>query len=511
MTAQRHRGLTEQAANAAVDQACRLLRLPTIGTQFSRYGRCGRPRADVLPRVSRRAAHGRVRRPGPTSLRSPHQGRRVPAGEVVARPRLRHQLQRRPGRHPPPLATCEWVKKGLPLCLIGDSRYRQITPADRTGTEAAMNGFRVRCTLATKLVNELVGAADDIVLAKTIARYGRVDLLCIDELGYMELDRRGAELFFQVLTEREEKASVAIASNESFGGWTKTFTDPRLCAAIVDRLTYRRRPDHPGRARRDLRPPRLKGGSVAWPDIVRQHQHRSHRGPATCPGHQHTKPSSSKTCPGYEHSSTPVRTSRTTTGTVGLFCATPSMSNTTVTSRPVSRCTPTLRRSYSHAEPTHSDAATACRSSRKQKSAGTGSPPKSCAVGSTADTSCPGTLERGHFSPTLIMTPLASAVITDKHLRSTHTAKTRRHSRILRTGVRGEWSGSPVAWCAGVSGAGSWCRVLEDRLTAAEADCCFEDVGIGFVLHRVRSGAADRFAAIGSTSASTLRLAPHLS
>ncbi len=72
----------------------------------------------------------------------------------------------------------------------------------------------------------------------TIARYGRVDLLCIDELGYMELDRRGAELLFQVLTEREEKNSVAIASNESFGGWTKTFTDPRLCAAIVDRLTF---------------------------------------------------------------------------------------------------------------------------------------------------------------------------------------------------------------------------------------------------------------------------------
>ena len=58
------------------------------------------------------------------------------------------------------------------------------------------------------------------------------------ELGYMELDRRGAELLFQVLTEREEKNSIAIASNESFSGWTKTFSDPRLCAAIVDRLTF---------------------------------------------------------------------------------------------------------------------------------------------------------------------------------------------------------------------------------------------------------------------------------
>jgi len=54
----------------------------------------------------------------------------------------------------------------------------------------------------------------------------------------MELDRRGAELLFQVLTEREERSSVAIASNESFSGWTRTFTDPRLCAAIVDRLTF---------------------------------------------------------------------------------------------------------------------------------------------------------------------------------------------------------------------------------------------------------------------------------
>jgi len=88
----------------------------------------------------------------------------------------------------------------------------------------------VKYTLATKLVNELVEVADERQVAKTIARYGRVDLLCIDELGHMELDRRGAELLFQVLTEREERSSIAIASNESFSGWTKTFTDLRLCA-----------------------------------------------------------------------------------------------------------------------------------------------------------------------------------------------------------------------------------------------------------------------------------------
>lgn len=90
-----------------------------------------------------------------------------------------------------------------------------------------MAGFRVKYTLAAKLVNELVEAADDMALTKTIARYGRVDLLCIDELGYMALDKRGAELLFQVLTEREEKASVAIASNEAF---SKAHMFTRTCA-----------------------------------------------------------------------------------------------------------------------------------------------------------------------------------------------------------------------------------------------------------------------------------------
>ena len=110
------------------------------------------------------------------------------------------------------LARCEWIKKGEPLCLIGDSGTGKTHLLIGLGTAAAQDGFRVRYTLATKLVNELVEAADERQLAKTIARYGRVDLLCIDELGYMQLDRRGAEMLFQVLTEREETASVAIAS-----------------------------------------------------------------------------------------------------------------------------------------------------------------------------------------------------------------------------------------------------------------------------------------------------------
>jgi DNA replication protein DnaC len=217
MTVQRHRGLTEQAAQAAVDQACRMLRLPTIRGQFPELAEAAAREQmsylGFLAELLMAACDDRARR---------RSERRIKAAAFPRTKSLRaFDYDANPNIDPAvihTLATCEWVTKGQPLCLIGDSGTGKSHLLIALGTEAAMKGFRVKYTLATKLVNELVEAADDMVLNKTIARYGRVDLLCIDELGYMELDRRGAELLFQVLTEREEKNSLAIASNDSFGG-----------------------------------------------------------------------------------------------------------------------------------------------------------------------------------------------------------------------------------------------------------------------------------------------------
>ncbi|MBX7267512.1 IS21-like element helper ATPase IstB [Micromonospora sp. Llam7] len=233
----RHRGLTEQAADAAIDSACRLLRLPTIRGQFpdlaEAAARDQMTYRGFLAELLMAECDDRARR---------RSERRIKAAAFPRDKSLRaFDFDANSNVDPAvvhTLASCDWVRKGLPLCLIGDSGTGKSHLLIALGSEAAMAGFRVRYVLATKLVNELVEAADDKMLVKTIARYGRVDLLCIDELGYMELDKRGAELLFQVLTEREEKASVAIASNEAFSAWTKTFTDPRLCAAIVDRLTF---------------------------------------------------------------------------------------------------------------------------------------------------------------------------------------------------------------------------------------------------------------------------------
>ncbi|WP_336672233.1 IS21-like element helper ATPase IstB [Tsukamurella sp. USMM236] len=234
----RRGGLTEEAALAAVDQACRRLRLPTVRSMIDQHLTAAAKQqlsyqgflAELLlAEVDDRDRRSTVRRVKAAGF--PRE-KWLADFDFDANPDIEaatiHQL-----------ATGDWIRHGLPLCLIGDSGTGKSHLLIGLGTAAAEQGFRVRYTLATKLVNELVEAADEKQLAKTINRYGRVDLLIIDELGYMELDRRGAELLFQVLTEREEKNSIAIASNQSFSGWTDTFTDPRLCAAIVDRLTYR--------------------------------------------------------------------------------------------------------------------------------------------------------------------------------------------------------------------------------------------------------------------------------
>ena len=230
------RAITDQAAEAAIDSACRLLRLPTVRARFTDLAEAaGREQLSYRAFLSelllaecderdQRRRDRRVREAGfpvasgwtPSTTRSTRRSTRPwsTAG--------RGRLGRRRGTAVPDRR----------------QRHRQDAPAHRLGDTAAEAGHRVRYVHAARLVNELVEAADERQLTRTIARYGRIDLLCLDELGYMELDRRGAELLFQVLTEREERASVAIASNVPFSGWTSTFTDPRLCAAIVDRLTF---------------------------------------------------------------------------------------------------------------------------------------------------------------------------------------------------------------------------------------------------------------------------------
>jgi DNA replication protein DnaC len=104
------------------------------------------------------------------------------------------------------------------------------------GLAACEQGRKVRYVTCGQLVNELVEAADERVLSRVVAHYGRLIFFCL--MGYVQIDPRGAELLVQIITEREERASIGLASNLPFSEWGAVVPDPRLVAAIVDRITY---------------------------------------------------------------------------------------------------------------------------------------------------------------------------------------------------------------------------------------------------------------------------------
>jgi len=136
------------------------------------------------------------------------------------------------------LATGAWIDAGQPLVLLGDSGTGKTHLLIGLGLAACEQGRRVRYATTAQLVNELAEAAGQRQLSRVVGRYGRLDLLLLDELGYVQLDPRGAELLFQIITEREERASIAIGTNLPFSEWGTVFPDPRLVAAIVDRVTF---------------------------------------------------------------------------------------------------------------------------------------------------------------------------------------------------------------------------------------------------------------------------------
>ena len=228
--------LSDSGAAAAIGAATRELHLPTVREESGRIAELAlRQRmshlgylAEVLSaEVDDRAERRRVRRV--TEARFPrlkrlgdfdYRASAIDEGRVAL------------------LASGSYLDKGEPVVLLGDSGTGKSHLLIGLGVAACEQGRAVRYLTAAQLVNELVEAADERRLSRLVARYGRVELLCLDELGYVQLDARGSELLFQIITEREEKASVATASNLPFSEWGRIIPDARLVAAIVDRLTF---------------------------------------------------------------------------------------------------------------------------------------------------------------------------------------------------------------------------------------------------------------------------------
>ena len=137
------------------------------------------------------------------------------------------------------LSEGSWIDDRESVILIGESGTGKTMLATGLAVCACQQGRRVRFTTLAALANELQEADSRKELARVVGRYSRIEVLVLDELGYLALPDGAAELVFQVISERNERGSLIVTTNLPFGDWTKVFPDPRLAKAVVDRVTHK--------------------------------------------------------------------------------------------------------------------------------------------------------------------------------------------------------------------------------------------------------------------------------
>ena len=132
-----------------------------------------------------------------------------------------------------------YIARSEPVVLIGECGTGKTHLATGLCVAACRQKRRVRFTTAAALVNELVEAKQNGQVRRVTTRWMKYDVIALDELGYVPLAEIGAEFLFQVISERAERKVIIVTTNLPFSEWTTVFPNPRLCKALLDRVTDR--------------------------------------------------------------------------------------------------------------------------------------------------------------------------------------------------------------------------------------------------------------------------------
>ena len=136
------------------------------------------------------------------------------------------------------LARSEFVVRRENALLLGNSGTGKTHIALALGLAACQKGYRVRFTTAAAMVHELIEAKDEKRLLRYQKQMAAYELLIVDELGFVPLSKTGAELLFEVFSQRYERGSTMVTSNLPFQEWTEILGSERLTGALLDRLTH---------------------------------------------------------------------------------------------------------------------------------------------------------------------------------------------------------------------------------------------------------------------------------
>jgi DNA replication protein DnaC len=137
------------------------------------------------------------------------------------------------------LGRCEWIDKRENVILIGNPGTGKSHLATALAVQACAKGYKVRFYRTTELVTALIEARDERSFLRLKSGLARLDLLVLDELGYVPASKVGAELLFDVISSAYERSSLIVTSNLPFESWTEVLGSERLTGATLDRLTHR--------------------------------------------------------------------------------------------------------------------------------------------------------------------------------------------------------------------------------------------------------------------------------
>ena len=136
------------------------------------------------------------------------------------------------------LARGEWIEQRTNTCLIGSPGTGKTHLGIALGIKACQHGYRVAFGTAQQWVSRLEEAQERNTLDQGLKRLERYQLLIVDEVGYLPLERQAANLLFALVSRRYERGSIIITSNRGFEAWGEIFGDDVVAAAMIDRLVH---------------------------------------------------------------------------------------------------------------------------------------------------------------------------------------------------------------------------------------------------------------------------------
>jgi len=215
----------------------KMLKLPTFLREYEKLARqCAHEGVDYIRYLlrlaelellerDRRTVERRIRTAGFPAVKS------LDSFDFLAIPSLNKALVME-------LARCEYIARRENVIALGNSGTGKTHIALGLGLAACQRGLAVSFTTTAALVHQLIEARDEKRLLRFQQQLVNCKLLIVDELGFVPLSKTGAELLFELFSQRYERGSILVTSNLPFDEWTEVFGSERLTGALLDRLTH---------------------------------------------------------------------------------------------------------------------------------------------------------------------------------------------------------------------------------------------------------------------------------